>query len=167
MSRAASRRRPVGQLARPRRSASLFRRDSVRRGEVIDDLGNVPIVDRGTIDLDHLAHFGLPKVLLEFFAARLGVGVVGGVAGAAIVLHHVDAKNLGRERRPGLGVARISEAVFGISFRWIRGATLLPRGGTALVGSGVRFGIKAKCFGFGVDAKWRTNSWNSFSSTGR
>jgi len=34
---------------------------SVGRGEIIDDLSDVRIVDRRAVDLDHLGHFGLPK----------------------------------------------------------------------------------------------------------
>src|SRR5664279_5271598 len=62
----------------------------IGRGQIIHDLGNVGIIDRGAIDLDHFGHFGLPEILLEFRSARLGVDVVSGVAGAAVVLHHVE-----------------------------------------------------------------------------
>jgi hypothetical protein len=53
-------------------------------GEIIDDLGNIRIVDRCAINLDHLGHLGLPEILLEFGAARLGVDIVGRVAGGAL-----------------------------------------------------------------------------------
>src|SRR4029077_12250724 len=66
------------------------RRISVRRGEILDDLADVRLVDRRAIDLDHLGHFGSPKVLFEFFALRLRLDVVGGVTGGAIVLHHLE-----------------------------------------------------------------------------
>src|SRR4030088_2517910 len=69
---------------------SGWKRISVGRGEIIDDLANVRIVDRRAIDLDHLCHFGLPEVLLEFRPARLRVDVVRGVTGGAIVLHHLE-----------------------------------------------------------------------------
>jgi hypothetical protein len=44
---------------------------SVRHGGIVDDLSDIRIVDRGAIDLDHLGHFGLQKILPELFAPRL------------------------------------------------------------------------------------------------
>jgi hypothetical protein len=41
-------------------------RISVGRGEIIDDFGDVGVVDRRAIGLDHLRHFGLPEFLLNF-----------------------------------------------------------------------------------------------------
>src|SRR6202022_4124223 len=55
-------RRPVTPM---RARGSAWKRISVGRGEIIDDLANVGILDRRAIDLDHLRHFGLPEVLLE------------------------------------------------------------------------------------------------------
>src|SRR5258708_2304392 len=77
---------PVGRIASARDSA--LNRILVGRGEVIDDLADIGIVDRRTVDLDHLGDFRLPEVLPEFLPARLGVDVIGGWTGGAIVLHH-------------------------------------------------------------------------------
>src|SRR5437879_6964459 len=74
-------------------------RISVGRGEIIDDLANVRILDRRAIDLDHLRHFGLPEVLLE--PARLGADVVRGVTGGAIVLHHLELRSWLERRECG------------------------------------------------------------------
>ena len=46
--------------------ASVSNQVSVGRGEIIDDLANVRIVDRRAIDLDHLRYFGLLESLLNF-----------------------------------------------------------------------------------------------------
>src|SRR6266496_4248410 len=70
----------------------------IGRGQIIDDLANVGIVDRRAIDLDHLRDFGLPEVLLEFRPARLGADVVRRVTGGAVVLHHFKVWS-GLERR--------------------------------------------------------------------
>src|ERR1700704_168032 len=70
---------------------SGWKRTSVGRGEIIDDLANVRILDRGAIDFDHLRHFGLPEVLLV--PARLRADVVRGVTGRAIVLHHIEIRS--------------------------------------------------------------------------
>ena len=63
---------------------------SIIRGEIVDDLSDIRIVDRRAVDLDHLGHFRLPEILLEFFAARLRLDVIGGVTGGAIVLHRFE-----------------------------------------------------------------------------
>src|SRR5258707_11798632 len=75
-------------LTLPSARDSAWKRSSIGRGEIVDDLADVGILDRRAIDLDHLRHFGLPEVLLE--PARLGIDVVGGVTGGAIVLHHIE-----------------------------------------------------------------------------
>jgi hypothetical protein len=77
-------------------------RASIRRREILDDLADVGIVDRRTIDLDHLGYLGLPEILLELFALGLGLDVVGRVAGGAIVLHDLEV-GAGLERRGLLG----------------------------------------------------------------
>jgi hypothetical protein len=46
------------------------------RGEVIDDFGEVGIVDRRAMGLDHFRHFDLSEVLLEFRSVRLGVDAI-------------------------------------------------------------------------------------------
>src|SRR5260370_4741808 len=74
-------------LTLPSARDSAWKRSSIGRGEIVDDLASVGILDRRAIDLDHLRHFGLPEVLVE--PARLGTDVVGGVAGWANVLHHI------------------------------------------------------------------------------
>src|SRR4030088_2817935 len=53
---------------------------------------DVRIVDRRPINLDHLRHFGLPEILLEFRPARLGVDVVSRVTGGAIALYHLEIR---------------------------------------------------------------------------
>ena len=53
----------------------------VGRGQVLDDLRDVLLVDRRAVDLDHLRDLGLPEVLLEFRALRLGQHIVGRMAG--------------------------------------------------------------------------------------
>src|SRR5258708_2840657 len=75
-------------LTLPSARDSAWKRSSIGRGEIVDDLASVGILDRRAIDLDHLRHFGLPEVLVE--PARLGTDVVGGVAGGSIVLHHIE-----------------------------------------------------------------------------
>src|ERR1700704_956397 len=70
---------------------SGWKRISVGRGEIIDDLANVRIIDRRAIDFDHLRHFGLPEILLV--PARLRADVVRGVTGRAIVLHHIKIRS--------------------------------------------------------------------------
>src|SRR5207244_6648346 len=103
--------RPASDAARRARTA-CWHESSVGRSEVFDDLSDVSIVDRRTIDLDHLGHFGLPEILLEFRAARLGVDVIGRVTGGAIVLHDFEigpglegrvlvGKRVGDRRRAG------------------------------------------------------------------
>src|SRR5216684_8156535 len=85
------------------RRVSAWTRISVGRGEIVDDLADVGILDRRAIDLDHLRHFSLPEVLLE--PARLGTDVVGGVTGGAIVLHHIEIRS--RLERSGLVRERV------------------------------------------------------------
>src|SRR5690242_14016907 len=58
----------------------------VGRRQVFDDRRDVLLVDRRTVDLDHLGDLGLPEVLLELRPGRLGLDVVGRMAGAAIAL---------------------------------------------------------------------------------
>ena len=41
-------------------------RISVGRGEIVDDLGDVGVVDRRARGLDHFRHFGLPESCLNF-----------------------------------------------------------------------------------------------------
>src|SRR5258705_10575205 len=80
---------PVCGAARAEINTSGARRRAlVGRGQIIDDLANVRIVDRRAIDLDHLRDFGLPEVLLEFRPTRLRADVVRRVTGGAVVLHH-------------------------------------------------------------------------------
>src|SRR6202020_1977659 len=62
----------------------------IGRGEIFDDLGNVGIGDRRAVELYHFRHLDLPEILLEFRPARLGLDVVGGVTGGAVVLHHFE-----------------------------------------------------------------------------
>src|SRR6185437_3269498 len=62
----------------------------VGRRQVLDDRRDVLLVDRRAVDLDHLGDLGLPEVLLELGAGRLGLDVVGRMAGAAIALHDVE-----------------------------------------------------------------------------
>ena len=66
-------------------------RITVGRGEIVDDLGDVGVVDRRAIGLDHFRHFGLPESCLNFGPARLGVDVIRGVK-----------QKPGRIKRPGL-----------------------------------------------------------------
>src|SRR5258708_5361550 len=90
---------PVCGAARAEINTSGARRRAlVGRGQIIDDLANVRIVDRRAIDLDHLRDFGLPEVLLEFRPARLSADVVRRVTGGAVVLHHFKVW-AGLERR--------------------------------------------------------------------
>src|SRR6266481_5076725 len=80
---------PVCGAARAEINTSGARRRAlVGRGQIIDDLANVRIVDRRAIDLDHFRDFGLPEVVLEFRPARLSADVVRRVTGGAIVLYH-------------------------------------------------------------------------------
>src|SRR5258707_11911849 len=78
-------------LTLPSARDSAWKRSSIGRGEIVDDLASVGILDRRAIDLDHLRHFGLPEVLLE--PERLGIDVVRGVTGRAIVLHHLKIRS--------------------------------------------------------------------------
>jgi hypothetical protein len=50
---------------RPAPRGSALETSSIGCGEIVDNLANVDILDRRTIDLDHLRHFGLPEVLLS------------------------------------------------------------------------------------------------------
>src|SRR5258708_37364993 len=94
---------PVCGAARAEITTSGARRRAlVGRGQIIDDLANVRIVDRRAIDLDHLRDFGLPEVLLEFRPARLSADVVRRVTGGAVVLHHFKVWS-GLERRGFVG----------------------------------------------------------------
>src|SRR5258708_20327003 len=94
---------PVWGAARAEINTSGARRRAlVGRGQIIDDLANVRIVDRRAIDLDHLRDLGLPEVLLEFRPARLSADVVRRVTGGAIVPHHFKVWS-GLERRGFVG----------------------------------------------------------------
>jgi len=53
---------PVSRSVGP--CASLH--PSISRGQIVDDLADIGIVDRCAIDLDHLGHLGLQKLFLSF-----------------------------------------------------------------------------------------------------
>src|SRR5437870_1145449 len=69
------------RTAEARRQARCARtvQISVRRCEIVDDPADLLLVDRRAVDLDHLGHFRLPKVLFEFLPARLRSDVVSGM----------------------------------------------------------------------------------------
>ena len=80
---------PLATGGQESRSVSLAR-TSIGRGEIRRRSSDIGIIDRCAVDLDHLGHLGLPEVLLELRAGRLGLDVVGRVAGAAIALHDLE-----------------------------------------------------------------------------
>src|SRR5258707_12746632 len=90
---------PAPQRCRARAAAR-----SVIGGEIVDDLADVALVDRGAVDLDHLGDFGLPEILLRFLHARLSLDVVARVTCRAIVLNDLDIGG-GRELCPFVGEA--------------------------------------------------------------
>src|SRR5262249_13606731 len=62
---------------------------SIGRGEIVDGLAGIGIVDRRAIDLDHLGYLGLPEGF-PVLHRWLGIDVVGRMAGRAVVPDHVE-----------------------------------------------------------------------------
>src|SRR5258708_40182113 len=58
-------------------------------GEIFDDLWNIHLIDRRAVEFYHLGYLGLPKILLVFRSARLGVDVISGGTARPIILHHL------------------------------------------------------------------------------
>src|SRR5262245_63679049 len=66
---------------------------SIRLFQIVHNLAHVRLIDWRSIDLDHLGHLCLPEVSLEFWAARLGLDIVGRMTGRAVVLHDLQIRS--------------------------------------------------------------------------
>jgi hypothetical protein len=62
---------------------------SVSRGQIVDDLADICVLDRRAIDLDHLGHLRLPESFLVLYR-RLRGDVISRVTGRAIALDDLE-----------------------------------------------------------------------------